>query len=80
MVTAEDFLEHGWSSLEVMKLYHKIRNAIRERSDYSLLGISCYICKRRNHIALDCPSFTSKRGGNLVKLYNEIHKEGGSRK
>lgn len=41
------------------------------KKDYSILKLTCYICERKNHVFIDCPSFKNIVG-NIWKRIDRI--------
>jgi hypothetical protein len=55
-----------------MGVYYRIQNALLN-NDYTIINMSCYICRMKDHIAVNCEQFKLFRG-NLHTIYQKMSK------
>jgi CRP-like cAMP-binding protein len=56
---------------KTMHRFYLIKNSINQSNDYKHLKITCYVCNKLGHIAIDCKDF-NKIEGNLKKFYDRM--------
>jgi len=57
------------------KTLSKIRKTV-DQKNYKLLQLQCYVCENKDHIAIDCPEFSTIEGNirnYFEKRRNESH-------
>lgn len=68
VIRRDDFYRVKEDYLSAARAFKKIRVSVLLKGDYRILNLHCYLCNKKNHLALKCHYFKNIKG-NLLRMY-----------